>query len=58
MPVEYLTPSIEDGTVAVQAALTDRSQQQAASIPDLLLGATAELHSSSSSTSSTGTLSG
>ncbi len=43
MPVEYLTPSIEDRAVAVQAALADRGQHRAASIPDLLLAATAEL---------------
>jgi predicted nucleic acid-binding protein len=43
MPVEYLTPSIEDRTVAGQAALADRGQHRAASIPDLLIAATAEL---------------
>jgi predicted nucleic acid-binding protein len=43
MPIEYLTPSIEDRAVAVQAALADRGRHRAASIPDLLLAATAEL---------------
>ncbi len=43
MPIEYLTPSIEDRAVAVQAALADRGQHRAPSIPDLLNAATAEL---------------
>ena len=43
MPVEYLTPAIEDRAVAVQAALADRGQHHAPSIPDLLVAATAEL---------------
>jgi predicted nucleic acid-binding protein len=43
MPVEYMTPSIEDRAVAVQAALADRGQHRAPSIPDLLDAATAEL---------------
>jgi predicted nucleic acid-binding protein len=43
MPVEYMTPAIEDRAVAVQAALADRGQHRAASIPDLLNAATAEL---------------
>jgi predicted nucleic acid-binding protein len=43
MPIEYLMPAIEDRAVAVQAALADRGQHRAASIPDLLLAATAEL---------------
>ena len=43
MPVEYLTPAIEDRAVAVQAALADRGQHRAPSIPDLLIAATAEL---------------
>lgn len=43
MPVEYLTPSIEDRAVAVQVALADRGQHRAPSIPDLLIAATAEL---------------
>ncbi len=43
MPVEYLTPLIEDRAVAVQAALADIGQHRAASIPDLLIAATAEL---------------
>jgi len=43
MPVEYLTPSIEDRAVAVQAALADRGQHRGPSIPDLLIAATAEL---------------
>jgi predicted nucleic acid-binding protein len=43
MPVEHLTPAIEDRAVAVQLGLTDRGQHRAPSIPDLLIAATAEL---------------
>lgn len=43
MPVEYLTPAIEDRAVEVQVALADRGQDRAPSIPDLLIAATAEL---------------
>lgn len=43
MPVEYLTPAIEDRAVDVQVALAARGQHRAVSIPDLLIAATAEL---------------
>lgn len=43
MPVEYLTPAIEDRAVEVQAALADRGQHRAPAIPDLLIAAAAEL---------------
>ena len=43
MPVEHLTPAIEDRAVAVQVALADRGHHRAPSIPDLLIAATAEL---------------
>jgi len=43
MPVEYLTPAIEDRAVEVQVALAERGQHRAASVPDLLIAATAEL---------------
>ena len=43
IPVEYLTPAIEDRAVEVQMALAERGQHRAASIPDLLIAATAEL---------------
>ena len=43
MPVEYLTPKIEDRAVEIQAALAGRGQHRAPSIPDLLVAATAEL---------------
>jgi len=43
MPVEYLTPAIEDRTVEVQMELADSGHHRAASIPDLLIAATAEL---------------
>ncbi len=43
MPVEYLTPKIEDRSVEVQSALAERGQHRAPSIPDLLIAATAEL---------------
>lgn len=42
MPVEYLTPVIEDRAVDVQLALVERGQHRAPSIPDLLIAATAE----------------
>jgi predicted nucleic acid-binding protein len=43
MAVEYLTPKIEDRAVEIQSALAARGQHRAPSIPDLLIGATAEL---------------
>ena len=43
MPVEYLTPAIEDRAVEVQLLLADLGQHRAPSIPDLLIAATAEL---------------
>ena len=43
MPVEYLTPPIEDRAVAVQVALAERGHHRGPSIPDLLIAATAEL---------------
>lgn len=43
MPVEYLTPAIEERAVEVQALLADRGQHRAPAIPDLLVAATAEL---------------
>ena len=43
MPVEYLTPAIEDRALQVQRLLAERGHHRAASIPDLLIAATAEL---------------
>ena len=43
MPVEYLTPAIEDRALQVQLALADRGQHRAPSLPDLLIAAAAEL---------------
>ena len=43
MPVEYLTPKIEDRALEIQSVLADRGQHRAPSIPDLLIAATAEL---------------
>jgi predicted nucleic acid-binding protein len=43
MPVEYLTPAVEDRAVEVQLLLADRGQHRAPSIPDLLVAATAEI---------------
>ena len=43
MPVEYLTPKIEDRAVEIQSTLAERGQHRALSIPDLLISATAEL---------------
>lgn len=42
MPVEHLTPAIEDRALQVQLLLADRGQHRAPSIPDLLIAATAE----------------
>ena len=44
MPVEYLTPAVEDRAVEVQRLLAERGQHRAASIPDLLIAAAAELN--------------
>jgi predicted nucleic acid-binding protein len=43
MPVEYLTPVIEDRAVEILAQLAERGQHRAPSIPDLIIAATAEL---------------
>jgi predicted nucleic acid-binding protein len=43
MPVEYLTPVIEDRAVEILALLADRGQHHAPSVPDLIIAATAEL---------------
>lgn len=43
MPVEYLTPAIEDRSVEVLARLGDRGQHRVPSIADLIIAATAEL---------------
>ena len=43
MPVEYLTPTIEDRAVEVLTLLADRGQHRAPAIPDLLIAAAAEL---------------
>lgn len=42
MPVEHLTPRIEDRAVELQTMLAERSLHRAPSIPDLLIAATAE----------------
>ncbi|HMR48328.1 MAG TPA: PIN domain nuclease [Arachnia sp.] len=42
MPVEHLTPAMEDRAWEVQMLLADRGQHRAPSIPDLLIAATAE----------------
>ncbi len=42
MPVEYQTPAIEDRALEVLTLLPDRGQHRAPSIPDLIIGATAE----------------
>ena len=44
MPVDYLTPGIEDRAVQVQRLLAERGQHRAPSIPDLLIAAAAELN--------------
>jgi predicted nucleic acid-binding protein len=43
MPVEFLTPAIEDRAVEVQALLADRGQHRAPTVPGLVIAATAEL---------------
>ena len=43
MPVEYLTPRIEDRALELQSVLAERGQHRAPSVPDLLIAATAEL---------------
>lgn len=43
MPVEYLTPVIEDRAVQVQLLLAGQGQHRAPSIPDIIIAATAEL---------------
>lgn len=43
MPVEYLTPTIEDRALEVQLMLASKGHHRAPSIPDLLIAATAEL---------------
>ena len=43
IPVEYLTPAIEDRAVELLTLLADRGQHRAPSIPDLIVAATAEL---------------
>lgn len=46
MPVEYLTPAIEDRALEVQLLLADRGAHRGPSIPDLIIAATAELSGS------------
>ncbi len=43
MPVEYLTPAIEERAVEILTLLADRGQHRAPSVPDLIIAATAEL---------------
>jgi predicted nucleic acid-binding protein len=43
MPVEYLTPAIEDRAVDIQMLLADRGHHRAPCVPDTLIAATAEL---------------
>ena len=42
MPIEHLTPAIEDRAFEVQMLLADRGQHRGPSLPDLLIAATAE----------------
>ena len=42
MPVEHLTPGIEARAVEVQILLAERGEHRSASVPDLLVAATAE----------------
>jgi predicted nucleic acid-binding protein len=43
MPVEYLTPAIEDRAVDIQLLLAGQGQHRAPSIPDVIIAAAAEL---------------
>ncbi len=43
MPLEFLTPAIEQRALDVQLVLADAGQHRAPSVPDLLVAATAEL---------------
>ncbi len=43
MPVEYMTPAVEDRAREVQLILAERGLHRAPSIPDLLIAATAEI---------------
>ena len=43
MPIEYLTPTMEERAGGVQALLADHGQHRAPSIPDLLIAAIAEI---------------
>ncbi len=43
MPLEHLTPAMENRALEVQMLLADQGQHRAPSVPDLLLAATAEL---------------
>lgn len=43
LPVESLTPRVEQRALEVQGMLAGRGQHRAASIPDLMVAATAEL---------------
>lgn len=43
MPIEYLTPRIEDRAVEIQGTLAERGWHRGPSIPDVLIAATAEL---------------
>ena len=42
LPLQYLTPAIENRAVEVQKLLAERGQHRAPSIPDLLIAATGE----------------
>jgi predicted nucleic acid-binding protein len=42
MPVEYLTPAMEQRAIEVQANLADLGQHRAPGIPDLMIAAAAE----------------
>lgn len=42
MPIQFLTPAMEDRAFEVQMLLADRGQHRAPSIPDLLIAAMAE----------------
>ncbi len=43
MPVEYLTPSVEDRALEVQLLLADQGKHRGPSIPDLMIAAAGEL---------------
>lgn len=43
MPTEYQTPAVEDRAIEIQLLMADRGLHRAASVPDLIVAATADV---------------